>query len=81
MIIVPITKRMEIIMGIQVFSFHEWTWIIRKMMERNAFLANPKHQYRVSQWEEHDYSAHNKKNGDYYGYPSFLIPWMNINYK
>ena len=62
---------MEIIIGIQVFSFHEWTLIISKMIERKAFLANPKHQYHVSQWEDHDCSANNKKNDDYYGYPSF----------
>ena len=40
------------------------------MVERKVFLANPKHQYRVSQRREHDCSAHNEKNGDYYGYPS-----------
>ena len=41
------------------------------MVERKAFLPNPKHQYRVPQYEEHDSSAHNKNNGDYYEYPSF----------
>ena len=81
MIIAPITKRMEIIMGIQVFSFLEWTLIISKMIKRKAFHANLKHQYHVSQWEDHDCGANNKKNDDYYGYPSFLIPRMNINYK
>ena len=40
------------------------------MVEWIAFLSNPKHQYDVSQWGEHDCSAHNKKNGDYYEYPS-----------
>ena len=40
------------------------------MVERKAFLANPKHQYRVSQCGEHDCSAPNKKNGDYYENPS-----------
>ena len=70
MIVVPITKRMEIIMGIQVFSFCEWTLIISKMIERKGFLENPKHQYHVSEWEDRDCSAHNKKNGDYYGYPN-----------
>ena len=40
------------------------------MVERKAFLTNPKHQYRVSQCGEHDYSAHNKKNGADYMYPS-----------
>ena len=35
-----------------------------------AFLANPKHQYPISQWGEHDCSDHNKKNIDYHEYPS-----------
>ena len=39
------------------------------MVERKAFLANPKHQYRASQRGELDCSAHNKKNRDYYEYP------------
>ena len=39
------------------------------MVERKAILANPKHQYRVSQGREHDCSVHNQKNKDYYEYP------------
>ena len=39
------------------------------MVERKASLANPKLQYRVSQYGEHDSSAHKEKNGDYYEYP------------
>ena len=39
-------------------------------MERKAFLANQKHQHRVSQRDEQDYSANNERNGDYYEYPS-----------
>ena len=46
------------------------------MAKRKAFLAKPKHQYRVSQRGEHDYSAHNKKNGDYYKY-SGLFQFMD----
>ena len=38
------------------------------MAERKAFLAIPKHQDHVSQWREHDCSANNKKNRDYYEY-------------
>ena len=38
-------------------------------MERKTFLANPKHQYRLSQCGEHDCSGNNKNKGDYYGYP------------
>ena len=40
------------------------------MVERKAFPANPKHPYHVSQGGEHDCSANNKKNGDYYEYLS-----------
>ena len=36
------------------------------MVENKAFLTNLKHQYRVFQYGEHDCSANNKKNGDYY---------------
>ena len=51
------------------------------MVERNAFLANPRHQYRVSQWEEHDCSAINEKNGDHNEYPGLSPFTMNFNYK
>ena len=40
------------------------------MVQRKAFLPNPKHQYHVSQCGELDYSALNEKNKDYYEYPS-----------
>ena len=43
------------------------------MVERKAFLANSKHQYRVSQCGEHDCNAHNEKNEDYYEYPSLTL--------
>ena len=46
------------------------TLIIRKMVKRNAFPVNLEHQYRVFERGEHDCSAHNKKNIDYYEYPS-----------
>ena len=36
------------------------------MVEKKAFLGDPKLQYYVSQCGEHDCSANNKKNGDYY---------------
>ena len=41
------------------------------MVERKGFLGNPKHQYRVSEYGELYCSTNNKKNGDYYEYPSF----------
>ena len=40
------------------------------MVERKAFLPNQMQQYRVSQRGDHDCSANNKNNGDYYEYPS-----------
>ena len=40
------------------------------MLETKAFLANRKHQYRVSQCGEHDCNAHIKMNRDYYEYTS-----------
>ena len=40
------------------------------MVERKAFLANPKHQCHLSQCEEHDCSATNKNNRDYCKRPS-----------
>ena len=39
------------------------------MVERKAFVTDPKNQYRVSQYGEHDCSANNKMIGDYNGYP------------
>ena len=44
--------------------------ITQKMVERKAFLVNPKHQCLVSQSKKHDCSAHNKRNGDYDKHPS-----------
>ena len=38
-------------------------------MERKALLTNLRHQYRVSQYGEHDCSTNNEKNGDYNQYP------------
>ena len=51
------------------------------MVERKAFLTNPKHQYCVSQYGEHDCSAHNKKNRDYYKYPSLSHVTNKFDYK
>ena len=40
------------------------------MVEREAFHANPNHQYRASKYGERDSSATNKKNRDCYKYQS-----------
>ena len=40
------------------------------MLERKAFPVNLNLRHRVSKYGEHDYSAHNKKDGDYYEFAS-----------
>ena len=40
------------------------------MVELKAFLANPKHQGRVSQYGKHDCSTNNKTDGDLFEYRS-----------
>ena len=42
-------------------------------MERKAFLVNPKCQDNVAQCGEHDCSANNKNNGNYYEHPSLSL--------
>ena len=61
MIVVPITKWVEIIMRFQVWLSWWMNFDYKEKVERKAFLANSNHQYHVSQWGEHDCSAHKKK--------------------
>ena len=68
MIAVPIRKRNEIIMSIELCPISRVNFNYKENGKKKAFSANPKHQYRASQWEEHDCSANNKKNRDYYKY-------------
>ena len=70
MIKVPITKAMEIIISIQVCLISWMNINYKDNGGKKAFLVNPKNQYHVSQYGEHDCHADNKKNGDYYQYPS-----------
>ena len=70
MIVAPITKTMEIIMNIQVCLISWMAVNYKESGRKKSFLANPEHQYRVSQCEEHSCSANNKKNGDCNEYPS-----------
>ena len=70
MIAMPITKRMEIVMGIQVYLISWMNFDYEENGGKKALHANPKHQYHISQYGEHDCHPNNKKNGDYYEYPS-----------
>ena len=51
------------------------------MVEGKAFLANAKHQDRISQCGEQNCSANNKKIEVIMSIHVRLIPWMDINYK
>ena len=69
MIAMPITKKKEIVTGIQVCLILWMNFDYKKNGGKKAFLANLKYQYRVSQCAEHDCSAHNEKNKDFNEYP------------
>ena len=75
--VVPITKRIEIIISIQICLISLLNISYKEIGEKKAFLANPKHQYHVCQYGEHDYCAINEKKGDYYKFPS-LNHFTNI---
>ena len=68
-IVMPRTKRMEIIISIQVYLLSQMNFDYTENGGKKAFLANSKHQYHVSQYGELDCCANNKKNGDYHLHP------------
>ena len=49
MIVMPITKRMEIVMSVQVCLISRINFDYKENGGRKAFLPNPKHQYHASQ--------------------------------
>ena len=62
MIVMPITKIMEMVMSIQVYLILRMNFDSEENARRKAPLANPRHQYRVYQCGEHYRRANNKKN-------------------
>ena len=48
LIVMPITKRIEIVMRIQVCLISRMNFDFKENGGKNALLANPKSQYRVS---------------------------------
>ena len=68
----PITKRMEMVMGIQVCLISRMNFDYKENGGNKAFPTDLKHQYRISQYGEHDCCANNKKNGYYYKYPNLF---------
>ena len=65
----PLTKRMKIMLSIQVYLISQMNFDYKENDRKKAFLPNLKQQYRVSQCGEHDCHDNNKKNGDCYKYP------------
>ena len=79
MIVVPITKRVETIMSIQACLFSWINFDLKENAGKKTFSHKLKHQHHVSQWGKHDCSTHNKKNRDYYEYPSLSQFRMNFD--
>ena len=50
---------MEIVMSIHVYLISHMNFDYEENGGKKAFLANPKHQYRVSQCGEHDCHGNN----------------------
>ena len=67
-IVVPITKRINITMSVQVCLTSRMNFNYKENGGKKAILANPKHQYRVSRSGDHYCHANNKKNRYYYEY-------------
>ena len=65
LIVASIAKTMEIIMCILVCLISWMNFDYTKNGGKKAFLANPKHQYHVSQCGDNDCQTNNKRNGDY----------------
>ena len=61
-----ITKRMEIVTSIQFCLISRMNFDYMESGGEKAFLANPKHQYRVSQYRQHNYYTNKKKKRDCY---------------
>ena len=59
LIAMPITKRMEIVIGIQVSFISRMNFVYKEKGGKKAFPANAKHQYHVSHYGEHYCSANN----------------------
>ena len=78
-IVMPITKRMDIVISIQVCFISRRSFDYIENGGKKALLANPKPQHRVSQCGERDCHANNKKNGDYYKYQVCLLSRMNFD--
>ena len=72
MIVLPITKRIEITTSIQVCPISRMNFDYKENGRKKNFSCKFKASYHVSHCGEHDCNANNKKNGDCDGYPSLF---------
>ena len=63
-------KRMEIIMCIKVCLISRMNFDYKVYGEKNSFSCKSDASISCIPKGEHDYNTHNKKNEDYYKYPS-----------
>ena len=81
MVVVPITKRMEIIMGIQVYLFSRMNFDFKENGGKKSFSCKSKASMSCIRIWRTLFSANNKKNRDYYEYPSLYLSRINFDYK
>ena len=60
-IVMPLTKRMKIMLSIQVYLISQMNFDYKENDRKKAFLPNLKRQYRVSQCREDDCSTQKQK--------------------
>ena len=81
MIVMPITKGMKIVMGIQVCLISWMNFDYKQNGGKKALFANPKLQYRVSQHGEHYCHPNNKKIDIIRSIQVSLISQTKFDYK
>ena len=72
MIVVPITKRIKIVMGLQVCLISRITFNCKENGGKKNFSSKSKASIFYIPMMKNDCSAENKKNKDYYEYPSLF---------
>ena len=81
MIVVPITKRIRLLWVSKFISFHRWTLIIRKLVERKAFSCKSKALIWCIQLWRAWLLPITKRMEIIRSIPVCLISWMNFDYK
>ena len=68
-------------MSLHVCLFSRMNFDCKENGGKKAFPVNPKHQYHVSHYEEHDCNASKKGMEIVMGILVCLVLWINFNYK